>query len=1106
MQKLLFESVTMDDGLSQVCVNAIMQDTTGFLWFGTQDGLNYYDGYTFKVYKPNLSDSTSITSNNITSIFQDSYGKIWIGTVGGGLNVFNPLSETFSHYMHDSTDEQSLGSNDVYTIFEDSDRDLWIGTYGGGLNLFNREKHNFTVYKHEEGNPYSLEANNVRAITEDDFGFIWVGLNSTNIDHVVHKFDKETGLFYPVTSTNNDVMTMKKDINGNIWVGTYYGGIDVINPQTEKYRRITYNSVSENSLSSNIVMSLCEDTVYDIMYIGTRAGGLNLYDMNAQKVIGIETIRDDEYSILGNDIISLLKDKSGVIWLGTETAGLNKYNTERKEFQFIYPSQLHDFPISSNNVFAIYEDNADGLWIGTRGAGLTYYNTKTGATKTFQSPAGDPESFNKITSLVWDQRGFFWIGTDGNGFFKFNPKTEKKEHFSYNDVEENSLSNDAVTDLYLDGRNQLWVGTWGGGLNKFVYETKTFTRYPIDEKNFMRNVVWCIYGDAGGNIWVGTGGQGLAKLNPITEEFTHYKKDRQTVSSLSNDVVYSILELQNGSFWVGTGGAGINKFDRVNKFKSYTKKSHGLTNDMVLGMLEDDDGNIWLSTYFGLSKFNPLTEKFTNFNELDGLPGNSFNERACFKGNDGTLYFGGQEGLTYFTPDDIIPDKYTAPVVITDLKIFNKSVGINEKVLGKKVLSKSIVYEDEIILSHKHNFSLEFSTLHYAAPSKNMYKYRLLGFEDKWTFTDSKRRFATYTNLSGKDYVFEVVASNNDGEWSDKVTRLKITVIPPFWKTTWFYSILLIVIALGIVLYIKIRERQLIAEKRKLERMVDERTQEINQQKEELQLQSELLVKNNDELSRTNRLIQDSISYAKRIQDAMLPTQQTIQQNLLDSFVLFKPKDIVSGDFYWFVEQNGVYYIAVADCTGHGVPGAFMSMIGTTLLNEISNEKSNQKPSVIIEKLNKGVITALNQNKDGNPDSQDDGMDITICAINPSEQSIQISCANHVVFVMHKDSVDSVEGDICSVGGLFSAEDKGYTNHEFRYKPGMCVYMFSDGYQDQFGGARNKKFMAARFKDLLFEHKDLPMNEQKEILDKTFEDWRGTHRQIDDVVVFGVKL
>jgi serine phosphatase RsbU (regulator of sigma subunit) len=319
---------------------------------------------------------------------------------------------------------------------------------------------------------------------------------------------------------------------------------------------------------------------------------------------------------------------------------------------------------------------------------------------------------------------------------------------------------------------------------------------------------------------------------------------------------------------------------------------------------------------------------------------------------------------------------------------------------------------------------------------------------------------------------------------------------------------LLIVIALGIVLYIKIRERQLIAEKRKLERMVDERTQEINQQKEELQLQSELLVKNNDELSRTNRLIQDSISYAKRIQDAMLPIQTTIRKFLPDSFVLFKPKDIVSGDFYWFVEQNGVYYIAIADCTGHGVPGAFMSMIGTTLLNEISNEKPNQKPSVIIEKLNKGVITALNQNKDGNPDSQDDGMDITICAINPAEQSIQIACANHVVFVMHKDkdSVDAIEGDICSVGGLFSAEDKGYTNHEFRYKPGMCVYMFSDGYQDQFGGEHNKKFMASRFKDLLFEHKDLPMNEQKEILDKTFEDWRGTQRQIDDVVVFGVKL
>lgn len=1105
-QRLLFEHVTMAHGLSQVLVNSIIQDTTGFLWFGTQDGLNCYDGYNFKIYKPNRQDPHSISSNNITKIFQDSYGIIWIGTVGGGLNIFDPLTETFRHFMHNPNDPTSIGNNDIYAIFEDSDGDLWIGTYGGGLNLFDRETETFTIFKHDPNNPHSIEANNVRAIQQDNEGYIWVGLNSTTVDHIIHKFDKHTHKFYRVPSTKNDVMAMHKDRNGMLWIGTYYGGIDVLDPKTGKYTNMSHTPGLRNSLSSNIVVSFYEDTVTNILYIGTRGGGLNLYDLKKQAFIRHEMVREEAFSISANEIIAIHKDRSGVIWLGTETAGLNKYNTQRKPFHLIHPRLFHDLPISSDNVFAIHEDNNDGLWIGVRGAGLHYFNKKTGKTKVYQSNPGAKDNINNITSLVWDPRGFFWIGTDGNGFFTYNPQTGKKEHFLYDDLVENTISNNAVTAMMLDDNLQLWIGTWGGGLNKFVYETKQFTHYPIDDYNFMRNVVWNIIKDNSGTIWVGTGGHGLMRLNHITEEITFFTKDHHNINSLAHETVYSILELKNGSFWVGTGGAGLNKFNRISNFTAFTQHSHGLTNDMVVGMLEDNSGNIWLSTYYGLSKFDPRTETFVNFSELDGLQGNTFNERAIFKGKDGTLYFGGAQGLTFFVPEEIQFNTYTAPVIITDLQIFNNSVPIGEEILGKIILPQSITYSHVIELSYKHNFTIEFATLHFVTPEKNLYKYRLVGFDDEWTYTTADRRFATYTNLSGREYVFEVVATNNDGVWSNEVTRLVIKIIPPFWKTAWFYSIIIIVIALGFFIYIKVRERQLIAEKRKLERMVAERTQEINQQKEELQLQSELLVKNNEELSRTNRLIKDSISYAKRIQDAMLPSIESIKKYVPNSFVLFKPKDIVSGDFYWFTEQNGTYYIAASDCTGHGVPGAFMSMIGTTLLNEISSEKPGQKPSAILEKLNKGVITALKQNKDGNPDSQDDGMDVTICAINPEEKSIQFSCANHIVYIVNNNTIDTIEGDICSIGGLFSAEDKGYSNHEFKYKPGTIIYMFSDGYQDQFGGKHNKKFMATRFKELLFENRHLPLEEQREMLDKTFEDWKGSHRQIDDVLVIGIKL
>ncbi|OQA97292.1 MAG: Phosphoserine phosphatase RsbU [Bacteroidetes bacterium ADurb.Bin217] len=1102
---LMFENVSMVDGLSQICVNDIMQDTTGFLWFATHDGLNMYDGYTFRVFKPSLQDNNSISSNKISCLFQDSKGSIWIGTVGGGLNLYNPLNESFTHFINDPNDSKSLSNDDVYDIFEDSKGNLWIATYGGGLNKFNRETQTFKAYKHDAKNPNSIGSNAVRAISQDNDGYLWIGLD---VEGGLNKFDIEKEIFTRIAFNPFDIMSIQKDSKGMMWIGTYYGGFGVLNPKTYQYQTYTYDASKTMGLASNIVWTFFEDTLTNCMYIGTRGGGLNVFDIKTKDFVAIEKMKKDDFSIKSNNILSILRDKSGVIWIGTETAGLNKYNTQRKKFSNIYPSQLHDKPITSDNVFAMYEEENKGFWIGTRGAGLNFIDKTTFKTTTYQAKTGEILNFNSITSFVKDPRGFFWIGTDGNGIFRFNPSNNELEHFLYDATNKNSLSNDAITALYLDKNLQLWIGTYGGGLNTFNYEKKQFTSYPIHEFNFMRNVVWCIYQDSKGIIWAGTNGRGLMRVDPAKKSVEFFERNRHVSTSLNNNVVYSILETKNGDFWVGTGGAGVNKFNRKDKtFEPYTRQSHGLANDMILAMLEDNHGDIWMSTYFGLSKFEPTKGKFTNYNKLDGIQGNSFNERAAFKSSQGMMFFGGPNGVTYFMPDSIVNDTYTGKVVITDLKIYNSSVRIGEEFHGKVILDKSITYSSEIELSYKHNFSIEFAILNYIAPSKNKYKYRLIGFDEDWNFTDANKRFATYTNLSGKEYIFEVTATNNDGVWSDEVTRLKITVIPPFWRTTWFYSILILVVGILIYVYIKVREKQLIDEKKRLERMVEERTQEINQQKEELQLQSELLVRNNEELSRTNRLIKDSISYAKRIQDAMLPSIQVLEKHLPESFVLFKPRDIVSGDFYWFSEQNEIIYVAVSDCTGHGVPGAFMSMIGSTLLNEITSEKLHQKPSEILDKLNKGVVTALNQNLDGNPDSQDDGMDITICAINKQDKTIQIACANHIVFRVYNDTIESIQGDICSIGGLFSAEEnKGYSNFEFKYKSGTRFYLFSDGYQDQFGGKSNKKFQASRFKELLFESRNVSMKEQFEILNTTFEEWKGTNRQIDDVLVMGIKL
>ncbi|MCQ2959086.1 MAG: SpoIIE family protein phosphatase [Bacteroidales bacterium] len=1107
---MYFEQVAMEDGLSQVGINSILQDSTGFLWFATLDGLNRYDGYTFKVFKPLVNDTTSISSNRVLSLYLDSYGKIWVGTLGGGLNEYNPLTETFTRYMHDPNDENSLSNNDVYDIVEDDEGILWLATYGGGLNSFDRKTHTFTSYKHNPSNLNSIGSNQVRSVNKDRFGNLWVGVNEGG---GLDKFDKKTGIFTHVNFINHDIMHIESDKNGDLWIGTYYGGFGVLNPETYQYQVFENIPGDSLSLSNNIVWTFCEDTIANIMYVGTRGGGLNMFNLTTKEFLGCEKMHQHDYALSSNNILSILRDRSGVLWIGSETAGLNKYNTHRKKFALLHPSQDFKSKVTSDNVMSILEikdfsPEHDGHFlVGTRGAGLLYYDKDFNIIKSYQSTKDDKNGFNMITSIVQDPRGFFWLGTDGNGLFRFSLEKGVLEHYVYIEDATNVLSNSAVTALTLDAKLRLWIGTYGGGLCKFEWEKGKFTKYEVNSSNFMRNVIWCVMLDSQEIIWAGTNGRGVMRVDPETSEVEFFEPNRNAPNTLNSEIVYSLLETRNGTFWVGTGGGGISKFNRREKtFQAYTQKSHGLTNDMVLSMQEDKRGNVWISTCYGISRFAPFAETFTNYNQSDGLQGNAFNERASFQSASGMMFFGGSKGLSYFYPDSIINDTYIGHVVITGLKIYNKEVEIGDEIQDEVVLTQSITMTEELSLSYKYNFSIDFSILNNVAPSKVQYKYRLVGFDEDWNYTDASKRSATYTNLAGGDYIFEVTATNNDGVWSEEVTQLKITIVPPFWKTTWFYSLLILIFGLSIYIYIKYREHFYKEENAKLEKMVKERTAEIEKQNVKLEMQSELLTRNNEELAKSNRLIRDSISYAKRIQEAILPPISILHEYLPNAFIMFKPRDIVSGDFYWFMEREGKMYVAAVDCTGHGVPGAFMSMIGATLLQQITYKKM-RTPAEILDKLNIGVRSALNQKDGASTESQEDGMDITLCLIDKEAKTVEISAANHVVYCVHDALVETIEGDMASVGGSINSDmSEGFTNHKFFYTSGTRLYMFSDGFQDQFGGESNKKFLGVHFKKLLFETSTLPMEEQCQVLNKTFEDWKGSRKQIDDVLVLGLEL
>lgn len=1107
-QNFRFEHFSVKDGLSQVCVNSIIQDEKGFIWLATNDGLNRFDGYNFTVYKPNVGDQTSLSNNVVKTVYEDREGDIWIGTAGGGLCLYNPEKDDFTAYNLNDSTVVAKGSNDVYALFEDTDSVLWVGTFGGGLKRFDKKTGKIKHYMYNPADSQSISSNSIRAITEDRDGYLWVGLDGGGLNRM-HKIG-ETFKKYNHTEGNNsslpsdNVMHLLYDEQKDVlWIGTYGGGLSKLDLNYDRFKN--FNTANESGISNDIVW-VVEKTGSSNLVIGTRGGGFDLFNTEKETFYNVRSYPFDPHSLSDNAVISICVDRNSVWWIGTENGGVNKFAASQKKFDVYQPANKLSQKAEQNNVYsvAIQKDN---IIVGTRGGGLITFDQDFYNISQYETDKELSFDFSDVNVFTEDpQDGSLWAGTDGNGLFHLTADFKAIENYRFISGDSNSLSNNAIKSLLFDDNGLLWIGTFGGGLNRFDKKARKFDNFPIDSHNKMRNVVLTLYEDSQKRLWVGTNGHGLMLFDRKKLQFSSFQNNRNDLKSISNNVVYALHEDEAGYLWVGTGG-GLNMFDSEKESFIVYNQQVGLANDMVIGILQDKNHNLWLSTYNGLSKFNLVTKTFQNYYDTDGLPSNTFNEGACFKNKNGKLFFGTANGLIAFFPDSIVHSDYEPTIYLTDFKVYNQSIGIGESVNGKVLYDKSIFFVDKIDLSYKHNvISFEFAALDFASPDKIQYQYMMQNFDTQWNTTNSDNRIATYTNLPGGTYVFKVRSTNSDGVLTDNTLNVVVNVDPPFWKTSWFYSLAVIFIIISIYVYVKYREHLHIVEKNKLELQVRERTQEINMQKEELQRQSELLEEKNTDLTRTNLLLNDSIDYAKRIQDAMLPDIEVIKKTLPECFVYYHPRDKVSGDFYWFYEQNEKLFLVAADCTGHGVPGAFMSMIGSTLLNEIVIEKQEKVPSEILKLLNAGVIKALNQNTARNQ-SQDDGMDISICCIDRKQNRIEIACANHTVYLIYQDTLNVIQGDIFSIGGIFSLkENRDFTNHVFELKSGTTLYMFSDGFQDQFGGARNKKFMANRFRDLLFKQHGVLMAEQEQMLDETFNQWKGKNRQVDDVLIMGVRL
>lgn len=789
-RNLKFERISLEDGLSQSVVTCILQDSRGFMWFGTQDGLNRYDGYEFKVYRYYPEDSTSIADNSIICMCEDRDGDLWIGTDAEVLSKFDRRLERFVHYQFDSLNP-NMKSNAVISILEDrhgESGNLWIGTLGGGLYKFDRRERRFSHYEsNAEGVGNGI--NEISCIVEYGPGILWLG---TDEGLVAFNIEDETFVRLNYLGDNYSikdigvVTAIQEDKNDILWIGSTRGGLIRFDRKSPTVRRWNQVAPYAYRLSDMRVTSIIDDGEGSL-WIGTHSGGLNRFCREKERFIYYINHSNDISSLNDDYIHSVYMDRSGILWIGTNK-GLNKLNLRQEQFVH-YCHNLEDRNSLRNNcVWSFLEDGKGNLWIGTT-EGLCRLDRKTGEFQTWIHDPDDPTSLshNTVLCIHEDRSGRLWMGTRrGLNLFDFDSNSFIR--YSHDPNNPNSLSNEFILVIREDSNptcDVLWIGTRDGGLNKYNVESGEFTHFRHDPQiagSLSHDYVSAIYRDSKGRLWVGTGNGGLNRYDTGNKQFIHYTRETH---KLSNNRVTSVHEDRYGVLWVGTFGGGLNRFDDDSETFSYFHEEDGLANGVVYGILEDSDGFLWMSTNNGLSKFDQRTEIFTNYNACHGLQCNEFNQGAYHQTRSGEMIFGGINGFNVFHPDSLRDGSHIPPIVIADFQLLNESV----KVGNYSPLQIHITETEMLRLSHKDDvFSFLFAALDYQIPERNQYAYKLEGFDEDWHYVGT-RRFVTFTNLDPGNYVLRVKGSNSDGVWNEEGTSLKIRIDTPYWRTWWFWGI-----------------------------------------------------------------------------------------------------------------------------------------------------------------------------------------------------------------------------------------------------------------------------------------------------------------------------
>jgi signal transduction histidine kinase/ligand-binding sensor domain-containing protein/DNA-binding response OmpR family regulator len=825
-QSLKFEHIGMGEGLSQIDVSSIIQDSRGFMWIGTGNGLNRYDGYKFINYSYEPGNSNSISDNVINDIIEDRKGDLWIATKGG-LNKFNRASGLFTRYLHNEKDKASLATNVVNRVTLDQTGNLWLATQNG-LDYLDVITDKFKHYIHADTDNNSISNNNVHTVFIDSKQNVWAGTASGGLNLYLKAANKFQKFKYinSVTGrpTGGNIICIYEDKANKLYLGTELDGVFEFDPVKNSIRNFRNKDRSGNNSSINTVNSINKDDNGNL-WIGAEHGGLSLLDSKGA-LFNYQHDDIDNNSIKGTTINAIYKDKAGNMWLGAFGGGINLYKRSAASFS-LYNHNSLTTSLSNNFVLDIFEDSDNNIWVGTDGGGLNKFDRKKGSfTHYKQQPIGkNGLTGNYVLTTSQHPDGKLWIGTWGDGYSIYNPKTGLFNNFKKNPSNPAGLSGNNIYCILHTKDQNTWIGTFNDGLNLYDRKTGHFKHYmfnPTNPESISSNDIYDLCEDNNGNLWIGTNGNGLDQLNIKTGHFNHFRHLADQ-NSLSNNTVVDILLDRKGNIWICTIG-GLNLFDSKTKhFTVFTKKD-GLASDIVYAIKEDNNGRFWISTNSGLSMYDPITKRFKNYTTEDGLQGNEFKPHSALKTTDGQLYFGGVNGFNAFYPQQVLKPGAFSPMVVTSFLVFNKPLSRIVNTGNETSLAQDISDTKNITLSYKQStISLEYAALDFGSALIKKYAFILEGFDSEWSYVGA-RNTASYTNLPAGHYQFKLKYQSRAGQWSPVSSVLKITIVPPFWLTWWFKLIALTFIVLCIVSIFKYRLKSINLRQLKLEKLVQERT------------------------------------------------------------------------------------------------------------------------------------------------------------------------------------------------------------------------------------------------------------------------------------------